>query len=179
VGAGELRTVLLIGELGSAVDQPAVVRIVGDILSDGSTGGLVNLRGAAASVIPLELGPMLVLAEDAPGADRSNRRANSGTECPEDTVQVVRATWAGGIRLRTGDEVGEAERALYRVTVQGPDGSRVDVEPFALADLDDNDNNHSLCLNVAGTALSVACPAGHVVDPNGDVNGDTRVDVTR
>ena len=48
-----------------------------------------------------------------------------------------------------------------------------------LADLDDNDNNHNLCLNVADRAASVSFPAGHVVDPNGDLNPATEVAVTR
>jgi hypothetical protein len=51
VGAGELRTVLLVGELGSASDPPQTVRIVGDLLSDGATGGTVNIgacRGASS-----------------------------------------------------------------------------------------------------------------------------------
>ena len=48
-----------------------------------------------------------------------------------------------------------------------------------VADLDDNDNNHSLGLDVVGTALSAAFPAGQVVDPRGDVNPYTEVAVTR
>jgi hypothetical protein len=81
--------------------------------------------------------------------------------------------------IDTVDEVGNVERALYRVTLGRPDGTTSTVVPFALADLDDNDNNHSLCLDVTGTAMSVSFPAGHVVDPNGDLNPDTTVDVTR
>jgi hypothetical protein len=45
VGAGELRTVLLIGEFGGTTDPPASVRVVGDIMSDGKTGGAMNFRG--------------------------------------------------------------------------------------------------------------------------------------
>jgi hypothetical protein len=60
-----------------------------------------------------------------------------------------------------------------------PDGSRAEVTPSGLADLDDNDHNHSLCLNVADRAGSVSFPAGHVVGPNGDVNPATEVGVTR
>jgi hypothetical protein len=90
----------------------------------------------------------------------------------------VRATWAGGVRLPSGDEAGDAERQLYRVTVVRPDDTRVDVAPFALADLNDNDNNHSLCLDVKGTAIAVTFPAGHLVDPNRDVNPETRVEVS-
>ena len=59
------------------------------------------------------------------------------------------------------------------------DGSRAEVTPSGLADLDDSDNNHNLCLNVADRDVSVSFPAGHVVDPNGDVNPATEVTVTR
>jgi hypothetical protein len=63
--------------------------------------------------------------------------------------------------------------------VRRQDGSHGEVVPFALADLNDNDNNHSLCLKVSDTALAVSFPAGHVVDPNRDVNPQTEVAVTR
>jgi hypothetical protein len=179
IGAGELRTVLLVGELGSADDPPVTVRIVGDILSDGATGGPVSFRGAEAGVIPLDRGPTLVWAEDVPRSEWTQHARNGGSECPAGTEQIVRATWAGGVRLASGDEAGDAERQLYRVTLVRPDDTRVDVVPFALADLNDNDNNHSLCLDVTGTAIAVTFPAGHLVDPNRDLNPETRVDVSR
>ena len=69
---------------------------------------------------------------------------------------------------------GDAERALYRVTVERPDGSRDEIAPAALAELGDRDNNHLLCL---APAVSVAFPAGHPVDPNRDLNPDTQVAV--
>lgn len=68
--------------------------------------------------------------------------------------------------------------ALYRVTVERPDGSREEIPPAVLADLGDRDNNHSLCLGTADPAVSIAFPAGHLVDPNQDLNPDTRVVVT-
>jgi hypothetical protein len=104
---------------------------------------------------------------------------NAGTICPASTTQVIRATWTGGIRLPSREEVGDAERALYRVSIRRSDGTTAIAVPFALADLDDNDNNHSLCLDVAGTARSVSFLAGHIVDPNGDLNTATAVEVTR
>jgi len=179
VGAGEARTVLLVGELGSAADPPVTVRVVGDILSDNTAPNPVNFRGAEASVIALDRGPTLVWGEVVPRSQWTERRFNGGTACPAGSVQVVRAVWAGGIRLPSGDEVGDTERALYRVSVQAPDGSTQDVVPFALADLDDNDNNHALCLDVAGTVLSISFPGGRVVDPNGDLNPATQVAVFR
>jgi hypothetical protein len=172
---GELRTVLLVGEFGGAADPPATVRVVGDILSDGATGGPVNFRGTEVSVIPLEAGPTLVLAEVVPREEWTGGR---GSSCPNGTQQVVRVTWTGGVRLPNGDEVGDAERTRYRVTIERRDGSRDVIVPMALADLNDNDNNHRLCLNVTDTPLSVSFPAGHMVDPNRDLNPDTQVAVS-
>ena len=40
-----------------------------------------------------------------------------------------------------------------------------EIVPAALADLEDRDNNHLLCLDTADPAVSVSFPAGHLVDP--------------
>jgi len=175
--AGELRTVLLIGEFGdAATDPPVKVLVVDDLLSDGTTGVRLNFRGTETPVIPLDAGPTLVLAEVVPEGQWSTQ--GRGSACPAGAEQVVRATWAGGVRLPNGGEAGDAERALYRVTVERPDGSRDEIAPAALADLGDRDNNHHLCLGTADPAVSVAFPAGYLVDPNRDLNPDTRVAVT-
>ena len=175
--AGELRTVLLIGEFGDADnDSPVKVLVVEDLLSDGMTGGPVNFRGEETDVIPLETGPTLALAEVVPEDEWS--KPGRGSNCPAGTQQVVRAAWTGGVRLPNGDAAGDAERALYRVTVERPDGSREEITPAVLADLGDRDNNHCLCLGTADPAVSIAFPAGHLVDPNQDLNPDTRVVVT-
>ena len=174
--AGELRTVLLIGEFGDAADDPPVkVLVVDDLFSDGMTGDRVNFRGTQTQVTPLDAGPSLVLAEVVPKDRRSTE--GRGSACPEGTQQVVRVTWAGGVRLPSGGEPGEVERALYRVTVEHPDGSSDEIIPAALADLGDRDNNHLLCLDRSTPAVSVSFPAGHLVDPNRDLNPDTQVDV--
>lgn len=176
--AGELRTVLLIGEFGNANDDPPVsVRIVGDLISDGTgSGGVrINYRGLESAVTPLAAGPSLVLAERVP---LNNLAKNTrGTNCPKGVQQVVRVTWAGGVRWPNRDEPGDAERKLYRVTVKRGDDSNHEVAPAALADLEDGDNNHLLCLDTTDTAISVSFPAGHLVDPNQDLNPDTRVTV--
>ena len=173
---GELRTVLLIGEFGDAADDPpARVLVVGDLFSDGATGDPVNFRGTETDVTPLDAGPSLVLAEVVP-EDRWSTESR-GSACPQGIRQVVRATWAGGVRLPGGDDAGDAERALYRVTVKRPDGSTDEIVPAALADLGDNDNNHLLCLDTSAPAVSVSFPGGHLVDPNQDLNPDTQVAV--
>lgn len=168
--AGETRTVLLIGEFGNAGDDPpATVRVVDDLFSDGVTGDRVNFRGAQTDVTPLDAGPSLVLAEVVSGDGQS--------DCPDGMQQVIRVTWAGGVRRPDGDDAGDAERALYRVTVQRVDGSQDEIAPAALADLGDRDNNHLLCLETSDPAVSVSFPAGHLVDPNQDLNPDTQVAV--
>ena len=166
---GELRTVLLIGELGDAANDPPVkVLVVDDLLSDRMTGRSVNFRGAETHVIPLDAGPTLVLAEVVPEDEWST--SGRGSACSAGSRQVIRATWTGGVRLPNGDDPGDAERALYRVTVERPDGSHDEIAPAELAELGDSDNNHLLCLGTADPVVSVAFPAGHLVDPNRDLN---------
>jgi hypothetical protein len=91
------------------------------------------------------------------------------------------------IRVRTsvacrgipgGDEIGAAEVGLYRIYLRQADGTVVAVTPMAVGDLNDNDNNHELCLDVEGEPLSVSFPAGAVTDPNEDLNPDTEIDVS-
>jgi|TARA_B100001964_G_scaffold243270_2_gene320679 hypothetical protein len=178
---GELRTVLLIGEFGNASDDPPVsVHVVDDLLSDGSLLGdtgpdPVNFRGTQVPVTPLEAGPSLVLAELVPDSEWSIK--TRGTACPVGIQQVVRVTWAGGVRLPNRDELGDEERRLYRVTVKRGDGSSDEIAPAELADLGDRDNNHLLCLDTSDPAVSVSFPAGHLVDPNRDLNPDTHIAV--
>ena len=168
---GELRTVLLIGEFGDASgDPPILVRVVDDLLSDGVP---VNFLGSRVDVIPLEAGPFMVLAEVVPEREWSSE--TRGSACPVGVQQVVRVTWAGGVRLPNRDDPGDAERRLYRVTVVRRDGSSDEISPAALADLGDGDNNHLLCLDTADPAVSVSFPAGHLVDPNQDLNPDTHI----
>lgn len=177
--AGELRTVLLVGEFGNAeTDPPAKVEIVGHLHS---LDGTLDFRGAAVAVTPLAPGPSLVMAEVVDGTAEDlgiGLRRTRGSTCPAEGIQqVVRVIWAGGITLANGDELGDTERDLYRVTVRNADETQRDVPPAALADLGDGDNNHLLCLDTAGTPLSVSFPAGVLTDPNGDLNPATSVAV--
>ncbi|MEL6452115.1 MAG: hypothetical protein AAFQ19_12720 [Pseudomonadota bacterium] len=178
--AGELRTVLLVGEFGRAeTDPPVQVEVVGHLQS---IDGTLDFRGARVDVTPLASGPSLVTAEIADPTARDlglGQRRTDGDDCPADGIQqAVRVVWAGGVVLANGDEPGDAERDLYRVTVRAADGTERDVAPAALADLGDGDNNHLLCLDTSDTPLSVAFPAGVFVDPNKDLNPDTEVSVT-
>lgn len=170
---GEKRTVLVVGEYGSADDQPVAVEIVGDLMS---LDGDVNFRGAQSDVIPLEAGPTMILAETAPQESWS---FGGRDNCPRTGVKsIVRATWVGGVTKPGGAEIDEQEMQLYRVTVRLPDGSVETASPLAVGDLNDNDNNHELCLGVDGEPLSVMFPAGALTDPNEDLNPDTEVAVS-
>ncbi len=175
---GELRTALLAGDYGSLEDQPVTVEIVGNILSlDGS----VNFKGAQIDVTPLEVGPTIVWAEMVPetewtlGAKASSLAFGGGSSCPVGAQQVVRVTWGGGITKPGGEPADDVERALYKVTIVRDDATEVDITPFALADLNDGDNNHLLCLDTTAQVVSVFFPGGHVTDPREDLNPDTAI----
>ena len=173
---GENRTVLLIGEFGDADDDPpATVVVAGDLLSDIRADEPLNFRGTEISVIPLDSGPTLIWAEIVPREIWS--RSGTGTVCPSETEQVIRVVWTGGVKLPTGQEPGDRERDLYRVTLTHADGSNEEISPAALAELGDNDNNHHLCLNTNAPAAQVFFPGGHLVDPNKDLNPDTQIEV--
>ncbi|MDX5592287.1 hypothetical protein [Pseudovibrio sp. SPO723] len=177
---GELRTVLLVGEFGDAKSDPPVsVEVVGHLHS---IDGVLDFRGAQVEVTPLASGPSLVMAEvvDPLTPDQGlGQRRTDGTDCPSEGIeQAVRVVWAGGVTLENGDEPGDAERDLYRVTVRAEDGTERTVTPTVLADLGDGDNNHLLCLDTADTPLSVSFPEGIFADPNGDLNPDTEITVS-
>lgn len=178
---GELRTVLLAGQYGSAADQPVRVEIVGNLLS---IDRAVNFKGASITPTRLEQGPVIVLAERltsqhiALGKKATPLRWGGGSGCPVGTKQVVNVVWSGGVTKPGGDEVNDVERSRYKVRVTQADGAQVIVTPFALGDLEDGDNNHHLCLDVEGAATSVFFPKGHMTDPNGDLNPETTSSIT-
>ncbi len=171
----ELRTVLFIGEYGSHPENPPVsVKIVGDLLSRSGQ----NFKGQTADVIPLPEGPTISYAEyftfdeGYPYVKRGG-----GCDCPrEETALVVRAVWAGGVRAVNGEELGDNELKAFQVTiVRGTD--TIQVHPYKLADLGDNDNNIDLCLKEEGIPILVEAEAGIAIDPRGDVNPETRMEV--
>jgi hypothetical protein len=178
---GELRTALLAGDYGSLDDQPLTVDIVGNVLS---LDGTVNFKGASIGVTTLEAGPTIVFAERVPeskwelGGEATRLAWGGGSRCPIGTLQVVRATWSGGVTKPGGKPADDRERALYTVSVANDSETPADVTPFALADLNDGDNNHLLCLDTADPAVSVFFPAGHLSDPREDLNPATSIAVT-
>jgi hypothetical protein len=178
---GEFRTALLVGHFGDIDDQPVKVETSGNLLSIDNT---LNFKGASIDVIPLEEGPMLIWAEIVPedewelGKEATPLPFGGGSGCPEGTKQVVRTTWAGGVTKPGGDEIDDVERVQYKVTVLLEDGGKIEVIPFAIGDLGDGDNNHELCLDVAGTPQSVFFPAGYLTDPREDLNPETTIAIS-
>lgn len=179
---GELRTVLLAGHFGSIDDQPVLVEVTGNLLSKDNS---VNFKGSSIEVTPLEDGPTMVWAEIVPedqwdvGKEATALPWGGSSGAPEGTKQVVRVSWAGGVTKPGGKEVDEKEGVLYRVTVLLEDGSKIEVTPFALADMGDGDNNHELCLDVEGKPLTVFFPAGYMTDPREDLNPDSRISILK
>lgn len=171
----ELRTVLLIGEYGNHPDNPPVsVEVVGDLMA--RTGQ--NFKGKSIEVIPLPEGPILSYAEyftmddDYPYIEKGD-----GCDCPKaETHMVVKAVWSGGVRALNGEELGENEKNDFIVTlVNGTD--TIQVRPFKLADLGDNENNIDLCLKESGIPIRVEANANIAIDPNDDKNPRTEVEV--
>ena len=180
---GELRTALLTGEFGSVADQPVTVEIIGNVLS---LDGAVNFKGASVAVTPLEAGPTIVWAEVVPEAQwELGKKATrlpwgGGERCPVGTKQVVRVTWSGGVTKPDGsDPADDKERRLYKVTTVRTSGGPAEITPFALADLNDGDNNHLLCLDTTDPVTSIFFPAGYLTDPREDLNPDTTISLPR
>lgn len=166
--AFELRTVLLIGNYGQYPDnEPTELLIVGDLKS--RTGK--QYQGQKVEATPLMKGPFISYAEYFHLDDKNPYIAKgNGCDCPrESTEVVVRAVWAGGVRDLDGEELGEEELNNFTVTLVN-EGDTINVHPFLLADLGDNDNNIDLCLKEKGTPILVSAEANTAIDPNDDAN---------
>jgi hypothetical protein len=88
-------------------------------------------------------------------------------------MQVVTVTWEGGITVPGGGDVGDAQRVAYTVSLE--DGTSV--SPSSFADGMDNDNVQDLCIDSAVRATRVSVRENTVVDPRGDLNPATSIDV--
>lgn len=171
----ELRTVLLIGEVGNHPENPPVsVKIVGDLKSRSGQ----NYKGQSVGVTPLPEGPFISYAEyfffdeDYPYVEKGR-----GCDCPrEETQMVVRTVWSGGVRAVDGNELGLNEIHDFEVTmVQGSDTLKV--KPFQFGDLNDNDNNVDLCLKKSGIPIDVQVKENVTMDPRDDKNPETKAKI--
>ena len=92
------------------VDTQAPTLIDGAVNPTGAVS-VVNFKGKTVGVVPLEDGPSMVLAEVVPDEEwELGKKATflpfgGGSGCPEDTKQIVRVTWNGGITKPGGKEV--------------------------------------------------------------------------
>jgi len=172
---GENRTVLLLGEFGTAVTNPPVeIRIVGDLFTADTLSGesacsaIINLNGSTTTnVIPLADGPSLFFAQR---IDGNLNECNSGTQ----TIQVA---WDGGI---TPYISGDTESDLFQYYIGYSDSSGVLIPhiPISIADIDDNDNFHQLCFSTSDKIVKISMMANTVEDPNHDPNLYSEIDVS-
>jgi hypothetical protein len=172
---GENRTVLLLGEFGTAVTNPPVeVRVVGDLFTTDTLSGesacseIINLNGIiTTNVIPLDDGPSLFFAQR---IDGNLNECNSGTQ----TIQVA---WNGGI---TPYISGDTESDLFQYYIGYSDSSGVLIPhvPISIADINDNDNFHQLCFSTSDEIVKISMMANTVEDPNHDPNLYSEIDVS-
>ena len=171
---GENRTVLLLGEFGTAVTNPPVeVRVVGDLFTTDPLSGesacseIINLKGITTkNVIPLSDGPSLFFAQR---IDGNLNECGSGTQ----TIQVA---WNGGV---TPYISGDSESDLFQYYVGYTDSSGVLIPhvPISIADVNDNDNFHQLCFSTSDDIIKISMMANKVEDPNHDPNLFSEIDV--
>jgi len=172
---GENRTVLLLGEFGTAVTNPPVeVRVVGDLFTTDTLSGestcsaIINLNGiTTTNVIPLADGPSLFFAQR---IDGNLNECSSGTQ----TIQVA---WNGGI---TPFISGDTESDLFQYYIGYSDSSGVLIPhiPISIADINDNDNFHQLCFSTSDEIVKISMMSNTVEDPNQDPNLYSEIDVS-
>ena len=172
---GENRTVLLLGEFGTAVTNPPVeIRIVGDLFTADTLSGesacsaIINLNGSTTTnVIPLADGPSLFFAQR---IDGNLNECNSG-------IQTIQVAWNGGITPYIG---GDTESDLFQYYIGYSDSSGVLIPhiPISIADIDDNDNFHQLCFSTNDEIIKISMMANTVEDPNHDPNLYSEIDVS-
>ena len=171
---GENRTVLLLGEFGTAVTNPPVeVRVVGDLFTTDPLSGesacseIINLKGITTkNVIPLSDGPSLFFAQR---IDGSLNECGSGTQ----TIQVA---WNGGVTpYISGDS--ESDLFQYYVGYTHSSGVLIPNVPISIADVNDNDNFHQLCFSTSDDIIKISIMAYKVEDPNQDPNLFSEIDV--
>ena len=172
---GENRTVLLLGEFGTAVTNPPVeVRVVGDLFTTDTFSGesacseIINLNGVTTTnVIPLAEGPSLFFAQR---IDGNLNECNSGTQ----TIQVA---WNGGVTpYRSSDS--ESDLFQYYIGYSYCSGDLIPLVPISIVDINDNDNFHQLCFSTSDEIVKISMMANTVEDPNQDPNLYSQIDVS-
>ncbi len=172
---GENRTVLLLGEFGTAVTNPPIeVRVIGDLFTIDTLSGesacseIINLNGTTTTnVIPLDDGPSLFFAQR---IDGDLNECNSGTQ----TIQVA---WNGGVTPYISGE-NESDLFQYYIGYSESSGVLIPHTPISIADINDNDNFHQLCFSTSDEIIKISMTGNTVEDPNQDPNLYSEIDVS-
>ena len=172
---GENRTVLLLGEFGTAVTNPPVeVRVVGDLFTRDTLSGesacseIINLNGlTTTNIIPLADGPSLFFAQR---IDGNLNKCSLGTQ----TIQVA---WNGGITPYISADT-ESDLFQYYIGYSDSAGVLIPHVPISIADINDNDNFHQLCFSTSDAIVKISMMANTVEDPNEDPNLFSEIEVT-
>ena len=172
---GENRTVLLLGEFGTAVTNPPVeVRVVGDLFTTDTLSGesacsaIINLNGiTTTNVIPLADGPSLFFAQR---IDGNLNECNSG-------IQTIQVAWDGGITPYISGDT-ESDLFQYYIGYSDSSGFLIPHVPISIADINDNDNFHQLCFSTSDEIVKISMMANTVEDPNQDSNLYSEIDVS-
>ena len=172
---GENRTVLLLGEFGTAVTNPPVeVRVVGDLFTIDTFSGesvcseIINLNGiTTTNVIPLADGPSLFFAQ------RINGNLN---ECNAG-IQTIQVAWNGGVTPYNSSDT-ESDLFQYYVGYSYCSGVLIQHEPISIADINDNDNFHQLCFSTSDEIVKISMMSNAVEDPNHDPSLYSEIDVS-
>jgi hypothetical protein len=168
---GEDNTVLLTGDFGTFTRTPGLaiskIEIVGALNAE---GGSSTVAGASltnlftTNITPVTESVRLVTGR-VPALSDSEIGARNG--CPSSTVQVVRATWSGGIRVPGGTS------DLTKLSVTDSAGLPISFSGVSLAEEQDNDNILDVCLTSATRPATLTVAAGMYTAPNGLANGST------
>ncbi len=186
--SNENRSILMFGEFGNDASNPPVrLKIVGDIFTKASLptdfatcAPVQNLRGLSSNnIIQLLAGPVIAFAQRQDTTQMQLGQPQTigvGAGCPVGTKMVIQVAWSGGIVSATS----ENDSLLYKYYTVYADSAGTTVKrfPYKVADLNDNDNYHDLCMNSLLKPIRVEFVAGKVQDPNGDKNPLTARDLT-
>ena len=172
---GENRTVLLIGEFGTALTNPPMeVRVVDELFTADTLDGesacseVMNLNGiSTTNVIPLADGPTLFFAQ----------RLEGGLNECSSGVQTIQVAWNGGVvPFINGDT--ESDLFQYYIGYSESVGGLVSHVPISIVDINDNDNFHQLCFSTNDEIVKISMMANTVEDPNQDPNIFSEIDVS-
>ena len=175
---GERRTVLLIGELGEAADLPVRIDLPTGVPTVDPERAKQYIGASLSGVTPIGTGPRLVIAEQVDNPVLGGA-PSTPDGCPNETAQVIRVAWEGGVTRADGLPTTHADADQYHVSLSGQNEPKKTISPVALADINDFDNYHMLCLNTDEPALAVSAEANSFVSPNNNPNPETTIAVAQ